>query len=63
MGVAGCASDDNKEAQIADDPLEPMNRFFFDFNQRLDRHAALPAASFLCQRRAAAAFAAMFIIC
>lgn len=46
VGVAGCASDDNKEAQIADDPLEPMNRFFFDFNQRLDRHAALPAASF-----------------
>ncbi len=23
-----------------------MNRFFFDFNQRLDRHAALPAATF-----------------
>ena len=46
VGVAGCASDDNKEAQIADDPLEPMNRFFFDFNQRLDRHAALPAATF-----------------
>ena len=46
FGLAGCASDDNKEAQLADDPLEPMNRFFFDFNQRLDRHAALPAASF-----------------
>ena len=46
LGLAGCASDDNKEAQIADDPLEPMNRFFFDFNQRLDRHAALPAATF-----------------
>jgi phospholipid-binding lipoprotein MlaA len=46
LGVAGCASDDNKEAQLADDPLEPMNRYFFDFNQRLDRHAALPAASF-----------------
>jgi phospholipid-binding lipoprotein MlaA len=46
VGLAGCASDDNKEAQQADDPLEPMNRFFFDFNQRLDRHAALPAASF-----------------
>ena len=36
----------------ADDPLEPMNRFFFDFNQRLDRHAALPAASFLYRHRA-----------
>ena len=46
LAVAGCASDDNKEAQLADDPLEPMNRFFFDFNQRLDRHAALPAATF-----------------
>jgi phospholipid-binding lipoprotein MlaA len=40
--AAGCASD----PATPDDPLEPMNRFFFDFNQRLDRHAALPAASF-----------------
>src|SRR6185312_4783152 len=46
LGLAGCASSDNQEAQLADDPLEPMNRFFFDFNQRLDRHAALPAATF-----------------
>src|ERR1700761_6308482 len=46
FSLAGCASADNKEAQLGDDPLEPMNRFFFDFNQRLDRHAALPAASF-----------------
>lgn len=40
---AGCArsSDDTPM-----DPLEPMNRVFFDMNQRLDRHAALPAASF-----------------
>ncbi|HEY4276267.1 MAG TPA: VacJ family lipoprotein [Rhizomicrobium sp.] len=45
-GVSGCASDDNLAAQEANDPLEPMNRFFFDFNQRLDRHAALPAATF-----------------
>lgn len=44
--AAGCASSNNQEAAAADDPLEPMNRFFFDFNQRLDRHAALPAASF-----------------
>lgn len=28
------------------DPLESINRVFFDLNQRLDRHAALPAASF-----------------
>ena len=43
---AGCAETDNQEAVAAGDPLEPMNRFFFDFNQRLDRHAALPAATF-----------------
>ena len=43
---AGCAETNNQEAAMADDPLEPMNRFFFDFNQRLDRHAALPAATF-----------------
>jgi len=46
LAVAGCASPDNQEAATANDPLERMNRFFFDFNQRLDRHAALPAASF-----------------
>jgi phospholipid-binding lipoprotein MlaA len=46
LAVAGCATDDDKQAQLANDPLEPMNRFFFDINQRLDRHAALPAASF-----------------
>jgi len=44
--TAGCASVDNQEAAAADDPLEPMNRTFFDFNQRLDRHAILPAATF-----------------
>jgi phospholipid-binding lipoprotein MlaA len=46
MAVSGCAASDNQEAAAADDPFEPMNRFFFDFNQRLDRHAALPAATF-----------------
>ena len=40
--VAGCATD----PEAPNDPLEPMNRFFFDINQRLDRHAALPAATF-----------------
>jgi phospholipid-binding lipoprotein MlaA len=44
--TAGCASSDNQEASAADDPLEPMNRYFFDLNQKLDRHAALPAATF-----------------
>jgi phospholipid-binding lipoprotein MlaA len=46
LNVAGCASSANLEASQASDPLEPMNRFFFDFNQKLDRNAALPAASF-----------------
>jgi phospholipid-binding lipoprotein MlaA len=44
--LAGCAGSDNQEAAAANDPLEPMNRFFFDFNQKLDKHAALPAATF-----------------
>ena len=44
--TAGCATGNNQEAAAANDPLEPMNRFFFDINQRLDRHAALPAATF-----------------
>src|SRR6185437_6674561 len=44
--AAGCASADNQEAAAADDPLEPMNRYFFNFNQKLDRNAALPAATF-----------------
>jgi phospholipid-binding lipoprotein MlaA len=46
LAVAGCASSENLEAAAANDPLEPMNRFFFDLNRRLDRHAALPAATF-----------------
>jgi phospholipid-binding lipoprotein MlaA len=44
--AAGCASASNQEAAAANDPLEPMNRYFFDLNERLDRHAALPAATF-----------------
>ncbi len=44
--AAGCAASSNQEAAEANDPLEPMNRFFFDFNQHLDRRAALPAATF-----------------
>jgi phospholipid-binding lipoprotein MlaA len=46
FSAAGCAASDNQEAAAADDPLEPMNRYFFDFNQKLDRNAALPAATF-----------------
>jgi phospholipid-binding lipoprotein MlaA len=44
--ATGCASPDNQEAVIADDPLEPMNRTFFDLNQRLDNHVVLPTATF-----------------
>ena len=44
--LAGCATAGNQEAIAADDPLEPMNRFFFDLNKKMDDHAALPAASF-----------------
>jgi phospholipid-binding lipoprotein MlaA len=42
--LAGCATPDE-----ADDPLESVNRVFFDFNQRLDRNAALPAASYYAE--------------
>jgi phospholipid-binding lipoprotein MlaA len=40
--AAGCASD----PETPNDPLEPVNRLVFGLNQRLDRNAALPAASF-----------------
>jgi phospholipid-binding lipoprotein MlaA len=48
--AAGCASAQQSQPQEADaravsDPLEDMNRFFFDLNQRVDRHAAQPAAA------------------
>ena len=46
LSAAGCALSSNQEAAAADDPLEPMNRYFFNFNQKLDRNAALPAATF-----------------
>ena len=42
LSLAGCATN----ADTPMDPLEPANRFFFDINQRLDRHAALPAATY-----------------
>ena len=45
--AAGCAGADSQTADtgMASDPLENINRFFFGLNQRLDRHAALPAAT------------------
>jgi phospholipid-binding lipoprotein MlaA len=45
--TGGCAwFGPTPEDEIAvSDPLEGMNRFFFDINQRLDRNAAKPAAN------------------
>jgi phospholipid-binding lipoprotein MlaA len=43
-GCAGTRATQDTDASAVSDPLEGMNRFFFDFNQRLDRHAGKPAA-------------------
>ena len=43
-GCAGTRATQDADASTVSDPLEGMNRFFFDFNQRLDRHAGKPAA-------------------
>ena len=40
--LAGCATAPGETS----DPLEPVNRVFFNFNHALDKHAALPAATF-----------------
>ncbi len=42
LALAGCAT----EPADPGDPLEGMNRAFFNFNQKLDQRAALPAATF-----------------
>ncbi len=42
--LAGCVTPDEPY-----DPLEPVNRAVFEFNQRLDRNAALPAASYYAE--------------
>lgn len=42
--LTGCAAPGEPN-----DPLEPLNRVVFDFNQRLDRNAALPAASYYAE--------------
>lgn len=41
-GVAGCATGPDRKAS---DPLEPMNRAVFSFNEGLDRHVAKPVAT------------------
>lgn len=48
LTTSGCAlfgSQQNTDEVAISDPLEGMNRFFFDINQRLDRNAAKPAAT------------------
>jgi phospholipid-binding lipoprotein MlaA len=42
--LTGCATPGEPN-----DPLEPINRVVFDFNQKLDRNAALPAASYYAE--------------
>lgn len=42
--LAGCASSNN--SGTVNDPLEPINRKIFAFNQSLDKRAALPAATY-----------------
>jgi len=44
-GCAGTQTSEQADATIVSDPLEGMNRFFFDLNQRLDRNAGKPVAS------------------
>jgi phospholipid-binding lipoprotein MlaA len=44
-GCAGTQATPDADATLASDPLEGMNRFFFDVNQRLDRDAGKPAAT------------------
>ena len=41
--LQGCASPNSDGVY---DPAEPINREIFDFNHTLDKHAALPAASY-----------------
>ncbi len=44
-GCASTAATQDADATTVSDPLEGMNRFFFDLNQRLDRDAGKPAAT------------------
>lgn len=44
-GCADSANMQDDDATVASDPFEVINRFFFDLNQRLDHHAAQPAAT------------------
>lgn len=45
--LGGCATTQSQDSNAAavNDPLESVNRLFFDLNQRLDRNAGIPAAN------------------
>ncbi len=43
--LGGCASSGSHDDSVWD-PFEPVNRQIFAFNHTLDKHAALPAASY-----------------
>ena len=44
-GCAGPQAAQDTDTTVASDPLEGMNRFFFDVNLKLDRDAGKPAAT------------------
>lgn len=48
FALCGCATDQTPaqvaEEQQANDPLEPLNRQVFDFDQKVDQHLLLPTA-------------------
>jgi len=44
LAVVGCASAPDGAADENNDPLEPVNRTVFDFNQSLDRAVLRPVA-------------------
>src|SRR6185437_10929398 len=47
LAAAGCAGPQQADTDMVtvNDPLENINRFFFDLNQRLDRDAGRPVAT------------------
>ncbi|HEY2007942.1 MAG TPA: VacJ family lipoprotein [Rhizomicrobium sp.] len=44
-GCAATQATEDADATMVSDPLEGMNRIFFDLNQRLDRNAGKPVAT------------------
>jgi len=44
--LSACSTTTNPDSLAQNDPYEPTNRQFFEFNQSLDKHVARPAAVF-----------------